>query len=134
MAHSVKKPDMIIAPKRIQPARRLGPGKSNQGTSTDFEKYLQQEIQHRNEVRFSAHATRRLQSRQITLTENQRMKLSEALDQAKNKGIKDSLILMNRLALVVNVKNRTVVTAMDRSQMNGGMITNIDGAMIIQED
>ena len=75
-----------------------------------------------------------MESRQISLTEQQHQKLEQAVSNAENKGVKDSLILLNRLALIVNVKNRTVITAIDENQMNGGVFTNIDSAMIISED
>jgi len=132
MAHSIKRPDMIISPKSIQHSQKFGDHKKK-ASGADFDQLLQKEVQKQGGVKFSAHAAKRLESRQINLSENQHAKLNDAVDQAKDKGVKDSLILMNKLALVVNVKNRTVITAMDSSQMNGGMFTNIDGAMIINE-
>lgn len=132
MAHSVKRPDMIISPKPIHHAHKIGE-QGKKTAKTNFDQLLQKEVQKQEGVKFSAHAAKRLESRHINFSENQQAKLNDAVNQAKNKGVKDSLILMNQLALVVNIKNRTVITAMDSSQMNGGMFTNIDGAMIINE-
>jgi len=133
MTNSIKKPDMIISPNQVRSDSNLKkhhPSKVGQ----DFEKIYQSEVQKNQSLRFSAHASKRLESRQISLTEQQHQKLEQAVTQAENKGVKDSLILLNRLALIVNVKNRTVVTAIEENQMNGGVFTNIDSAMIISED
>jgi flagellar operon protein len=47
------------------------------------------------------------------------------------KGGRESLVMMGDSALVVSVKNRTVVTALDKAQMRGNVFTNIDSAVII---
>ncbi len=133
MTHSIQKPDMIISPRPVHTGQGVD-HRQKKTKAVDFDNYFQQEIKKQEGVRFSAHAAKRLQSRQITITENQQHKLDEAVEKAQSKGVRDSLILLNQLALVVNVKNRTVITAMDQSQMNGNMFTNIDGAMIISED
>ena len=57
--------------------------------------------------------------------------VNEAIDKADANGIDDTLVLTKDAALIVNVKNRTVITAMDRAQMTGNVFTNIDGAVII---
>ena len=132
MAHSIKRPDMIISPQTIRHSQKFG-DQQKKTSGADFDKFLQKEVQKQEGVKFSAHAAKRLESRHINLSENQQAKLNDAVNIAKDKGVKDSLILMNQLALVVNVRNRTVITAMDSTQMNGGMFTNIDGAMIINE-
>jgi flagellar operon protein len=59
------------------------------------------------------------------------MKLNEAVDKAASKGLDDALILTKDAAFIVNVGNRTVVTAMDRSSLEGNVFTNIDGAVIV---
>jgi flagellar operon protein len=53
------------------------------------------------------------------------------VDQAKNKGINESLVLVDSLAFIVNVPNRTVVTAMDQTETQSNIFTNIDGAVIM---
>src|SRR5438045_3906714 len=64
-------------------------------------------------VRFSAHAQTRLQSRQIALGEGQLNRLQGAVQRAAGKGARDALVLMDDLAMVVSVTNRTVVTVVD---------------------
>jgi flagellar operon protein len=57
--------------------------------------------------------------------------IGSALDKAAAKGAKESLILMQDMAFIVNVKNRTVVTAMDSASMKDNVFTQIDSAVII---
>jgi flagellar operon protein len=82
-------------------------------------------------LKFSAHATQRLRERKIELDPAMLARVSDAIDKAEAKGIDDTLVLTKDAALIVNVKNRTVITAMDRSQMLGNVFTNIDGAVIV---
>ena len=96
--------------------------------STYLEKAKNQETS--TEVHFSKHASNRLQERNISLTEEQLKRLEEGTLKASGKGIKDSLVLVDQLAFIVNVPNKTVVTAMDSTQTDEFVFTNIDGAVI----
>ena len=82
------------------------------------------------ELKFSAHAQTRLQSRQIALQPAQMERLEGAVQKAASKGSRDSLVLMDDMAMVVSVKNRTVVTVVDRDNMKQNVFTNIDSAVI----
>lgn len=82
-------------------------------------------------LKFSAHASQRLSERKIQLDSATMTKVTEAIDKAEAKGIEDTLVLTGEAALIVNVKNRTVITAMDRQSLTGNVFTNIDGAVII---
>jgi flagellar operon protein len=82
-------------------------------------------------LKFSAHASQRLKERKIEFDPAMMAKISDAIDKADAKGIDDTLVLTKDAALIVNVKNRTVITAMDRAQMTGNVFTNIDGAVIV---
>ena len=86
------------------------------------------------QVRFSAHAQRRLASRNLQLDERQLAGIARATDQADAKGARDSLLLMDDVALVVNVPNRTVVTALDPTRMQNGIVTNIDATVFVSTD
>lgn len=85
----------------------------------------------RKELRFSKHASMRLINRNINLSSEQKQRLETGADQAEAKGIKESLVLMDSLAFIVNIPNRTVVTAMDQTESKENIYTNIDGAVII---
>jgi flagellar operon protein len=82
-------------------------------------------------VRLSHHAEQRLEQRGIQLQPEQMAKIESAIDKAAAKGAKDSLILFKDMALIVNVKNRTIVTAMDGSSMQDNVFTQIDSAVVI---
>ena len=82
------------------------------------------------DVKFSKHAVNRLNDRNIELTNDQMYRLNEGTRMAGEKGIRDSLILVDQLAFIVNVPNHTVVTAMDQAENDNNVFTNIDGAVI----
>ena len=81
-------------------------------------------------LKFSKHAVNRLSDRNIELTSEQMARLEHGKMEAGEKGIKDSLILIDQLAFIVNVPNNTVVTAMDQTENKSNVFTNIDGAVI----
>ena len=83
------------------------------------------------ELRFSKHAANRLADRSITLSDNQLNRLTEGAKKAGEKGIKETLVMVDQLAFIVNVPNNTVITAMDQTQANENIFTNIDGAVIM---
>lgn len=95
-----------------------------QGTS--FKAMLEDRMVH-----FSNHAVKRLEQRGIELKPEQLNQIESAIDNAAAKGAKDSLILMKDMALIVNVNNRTIVTAMDGNSMKDNVFTKIDSAVII---
>jgi flagellar operon protein len=82
-------------------------------------------------LKFSNHAEVRLQQRGIHFGAEQLNKLETAIDKAAAKGSKESLILIQDVALIVNIKNRTVVTAIEGNQMKDNVFTQIDSAVII---
>ena len=95
------------------------------GNST-FQKLFQDQF-----VRFSHHAEVRLKERGIQLKPEQIEKMNKAIDKAASKGAKDALLIMAGNGYIVNVPNRTVVTALDGQAMNEHVFTQIDSAMII---
>ena len=83
------------------------------------------------EVKFSKHAAGRLADRNIELTGNQIERLREGAQKAQEKGIRESLVIVDQLAFIVNIPNNTVVTAMNHGDTAENIFTNIDGAVII---
>ncbi len=98
-----------------------------------FSKILNEQLKSSDtkELKFSSHAKQRLDSRWIQLDSNAMDKLNSAVDKADKKGVKDSLVLMDDIAFVVNVPNRVVVTTVDEASMKEHIFTNIDGAIIL---
>ena len=81
-------------------------------------------------VQFSRHASKRIEQRGLDLDAARLDRLEEAVGRAADKGSRDSLILLDELALVVSVQQRTVVTAMDESASKEHVFTNIDSVVI----
>lgn len=96
-----------------------------------FRELLQKQSDTGSEVKFSQHAAGRLADRNIELTETQMERLNEGAARAEEKGIRESLVIVDQLAFIVNIPNNTVVTAMNRSDTAENIFTNIDGAVII---
>lgn len=88
-----------------------------------------QEVIDGGELKFSKHANERLAARNIDLSDSQLERLEKGAKKASEKGINESLVMVDDLAFIVNVKNNTVVTAVNDSENK--IFTNIDGAVII---
>jgi flagellar operon protein len=87
-----------------------------------------------NDVTFSNHAQKRLEKRDIQLGESEMERLNDAVSKAESKGAKESLILMDQLAFIVNVQDRKVVTTVNMNQRSDGVFTQIDSVVIAQND
>jgi flagellar operon protein len=81
-------------------------------------------------VHFSGHATERLARRGISLDASQLRRLESSVSQAAGKGSRSALVLVDRVAMIVAVPERTVVTAMPTDQAGQGIFTNIDAAVV----
>ena len=106
---------------------RINQGKQN----LSFQNILEEQIQQEQKLQFSKHAALRLQQRKIQLSKEQLQKLEQGIETAKSKGIKDSLMVLENMAFVINIKNKTVVTALDYSKAEETVFTHIDGALIL---
>ena len=96
-----------------------------------FRDILSHEIQSSNHVRFSSHAQKRMEVRNIQLNEDQLRRINEGVSQAESKGARESLLLLENLAFIVSIENRTVITALDGSAIKDNVYTNIDSAVIV---
>jgi len=95
-------------------------------TGTSFSEILDQ-VQ--GGLKFSNHAQKRLEYRQINLTDDGLQRLAQAVDKAEKKGGKESLVLVDDLAFIVNIKERTVITALDSQSRGQGVFTQIDSVV-----
>jgi flagellar operon protein len=103
---------------------------SREAAQASFEDMLQTQLGRPPAVRLSAHAQRRLEARHINFGGDEAIRLEQAVEKAASKGSRESLILMDDLALVVNIKNRVVVTAVDASSRKENVFTNIDSVVL----
>lgn len=126
--------DQIFFPNPVQPVKTDWPqqkaSKASQINGPSFASVLDSKLPSQG-VKFSQHAQDRLKARNISFSANDLLKLEGAVNSVAQKGGKESLVMMGDSALVVSIKNRTVVTAMDRMQMSGNVFTNIDSAVVI---
>ena len=82
------------------------------------------------QVQFSGHALQRVRRRGIELGQATLERLQQGVDRAAGKGARESVVFVDSTAFVVSVRNRTVITAVDRDHMKDHVFTNIDSAVI----
>lgn len=125
----VEKPFIYHQP--IQPVSKPGtPAKNAINANTTFNQLLLDELRQSQEIKFSRHAQERLDARKITLGKQHLERLSDAVTRAENKGCRESLVVLDDLAFVVSIKNKTVITAVDGENRKENVFTNIDSAVI----
>jgi flagellar operon protein len=83
------------------------------------------------ELTFSKHAIQRLETRDIKLFQDDLVKISNAVQKAKSKGVENTLVLSEKGAFIINVSNHVVITAMNPKEMKENIFTQIDGAVVI---
>ena len=106
---------------------------SNEVNASSFERVLFEKQQSAEKtksstLKFSKHANERLTSRNIDLSKEQIQRLEQGTNKAREKGIQESLVMVDNLAFIVNISNNTVITAVNDTQ--DSVFTNIDGAVI----
>ncbi len=121
----------VIVPEsqQLQKQNNSGQTASKENSQVNFNNILSNKISEQKPLFFSKHASMRLSARDITLSPDQLRRVESGVDKALEKGINDSLVLVDNVALVVNVKSKTVITAMNKE--NDNIFTNIDGAVIV---
>lgn len=103
------------------PSKKVG-----RESASTFDSIFKEELE---KVKFSNHAMKRLESRNIQLSDEDLTKIQSAVDKAESKGAKDSLVMMDKTAFIVNIPNRTVVTAIEVANSNESVFTNIDSVV-----
>lgn len=119
-------PNLLNKVSKIEP--NINNVAQNQNIDTSFKNILEKQAQNSN-LSFSKHASMRLNDRNLSLSNAQIERVENGIKKAEQKGIKDSLVLVDNIALLVNIKNKTVVTAIDNNSEK--IYTNIDGAVIV---
>jgi len=122
---------------RVGPAQRVSPDQLQRQQRTDqpqkgsFEETLRKLQEATDDLQVSAHARQRIEERGISLEGAEREALIEGLEQLQSKGANDALMLRDDAAFLVNVPNRTIITAMDRTEMQDRTFTQIDSALLL---
>jgi flagellar operon protein len=100
------------------------------GIAPSFKELLETKVaQSESGIKFSSHAEKRLQSRDIEFTAQHMQRLGAAVEKARAKGAQETLMVFENFSLIVSVKNNTVITAVDNSAMKENVFTNIDSAV-----
>lgn len=106
--------------------RQIDVTKLNKGEKS-FSEILDKES---NNVKFSSHASERINKRGIELEASSLQRLNTAIDKAVSKGSKEALVLMDNAGFIVDAKSKTVVTAFDLASMKDKVFTNIDTTVL----
>ncbi|MFZ8933110.1 MAG: TIGR02530 family flagellar biosynthesis protein [Bacteriovoracaceae bacterium] len=106
--------------------------KLEKGKSSEFGELVQKEIEREDKgINISTHAAKRLKERNIEVNSEEFYKLKDAVDKLKEKGGKESLIITNTGAYIVDVKNNTIVTAIDKENIRDNIFTKIDSTILL---
>ena len=118
----------------VQGGAEQGSARVGRGQGTSLPNHVFQEVLDAagSRTRFSSHAKTRIEQRGVRLTADDITRLDAAVDRMAEKGVRDALVYLSRgLAMVVSVKNRTVITALDEASAKENIFTNIDSAAIL---
>lgn len=100
------------------------------GTNS-FKEVLKEQISSASGLNFSKHAVNRVIDRNIDISDEAMERLGEGVKIAEEKGLDDTLILIDQSAYIVSVRNSTVITTISSDELKGNCFTNIDGTVII---
>jgi len=126
----------VINSVRSAAARALQPSVTPQpvsGSQGEFARVLQQRLD-QHKIAVSAHAADRMVRRGLIPTEGTIAQLNTAFDLAEQKGSREALFLLDDLAVIASVPNRTVKTAMGRNGLEAGVFTHIDSAIVLSQE
>lgn len=98
--------------------------------SNSFDQVLKEQLE-TSGLNFSKHAVNRVVERSIDVSDDNMERLNAGVQIAKEKGLDDTLILVDKSAYIVSVKNNTVITTVSNDELVGNCFTNIDGAVIV---
>lgn len=130
---------MSVEANRITPAGPLTgtpattPARRAEPAAPGFDRLLSTKLQPAGTdgaIKWSAHAVQRLSQREISITPEMQNRLEGAVDKLAAKGGRESVVVMDQMAFVVSVPNRTVITAVDQAGMRDQVFTNIDSAVL----
>ena len=121
-----------LVPPGLAPAAPAGTAPASGAKTTPLSGPSFQEIfrQQAGKLQFSQHALQRIERRGIDLSDGTLQRLETGAARAASKGSRDSVVFVDGTAFVVSVRNKTVITAVDREHMREHVFTNIDSAVI----
>ena len=82
-------------------------------------------------LKISKHASERMQLRDISISDQEWNVITKKVSEAKQKGVKQPLVILDQATLIVSAANHTVITALDRHETKEQLFTNIDGTIVL---
>lgn len=116
--------------KKVDTSNRL----EKKGELSEFKNLLKSEQTQKplhGGIDISTHAAKRLQERKIDFNGSEYVKVKEGMAKLKAKGSRDSLIITDKAAYIVDVKNEKIVTAVDKNSMSENVFTKIDSTLFM---
>lgn len=98
--------------------------------TANFDQVLKSQLQ-TSGLNFSKHAVNRVVERNINVSDDNMERLNAGVEIAREKGLDDTLILVDSSAYIVSVKNNTVITTVSNEELVGNCFTNIEGTVIV---
>lgn len=96
--------------------------------------FLQQlgltDTEEEKKLKFSKHAIDRIRKRNLKIDKAELSSINDSIEKARSKNVKETLVLLDNIALIVSIDSNTVITAMDKNSMKEKVITNIDSAVL----
>jgi flagellar operon protein len=123
--------ERITAHQLYQPTLYTARAQQQQVYQNPFKSLFDKELE--SSLTISKHAKKRLEDRNIEITDASWNKIGEKVKEAGRKGVKDSLVILRDVTLVVNAPNQTVITALGRNESASQIFTNINGAIVIDD-
>ncbi|WP_427338642.1 TIGR02530 family flagellar biosynthesis protein [Caloranaerobacter sp. DY30410] len=120
----------IIVKNRINSSEYIRK-KINVEQNCSFDDILRKIEKKSSQLKFSKHAVKRMELRNIKLNKDDLKSIENAVNKAEDKGVKEALVLFKDKAFIISIKNRTVITTVTQEQLKESVFTNIDGAVII---
>lgn len=114
----------------IQTSSFIKSKENNSAFKELFNEKIKKEEKAESEVVFSKHANERIRERNIEVSADVTEKLNEAAEQAKDKGLKNVLVMIDNQAFIISTMNNKVITAVNSNDLKENIFTNIDGAVI----
>jgi len=125
----------IIVNHPHSPSEYKNSRKIENGSGDEFSKIFDTKSKDTNsissEISVSQHAQKRLEQRSINLDSNEYMKLKQALHSLQHKGGKESLVVTDKAAYIMDVENKKIVTAMNKQELRDNVFTKIDSTVFV---
>ena len=119
---------------QLDPGKHIQPSQQPKIIQPGQDQGFAQQLERAQGITFSNHAQKRLEMRNIQLGDTGIQRLTKAVEKAGKKGCKESLVLMDDMAFIVNIHDRLVVTAMDMEKRGEGVFTRIDSVVLADNE